>query len=243
MPDQNFIDKQAALISAKTGQLKEEVVEALIEITKGLNNLEVIEALDNLNIEQVMAVKSTGIIASFEAGIAEMLQTKQLFSPMTEETLQALLNSAANIVAAEIGTLGNAIKSEVTTGIISNLTPDQIVENVAAKGYGSSTSIKRVVNDTMNNYSRSVTRVMMDDAPPGTKYVYTGPVDEKTRSYCLELSAAGKLTLEQIVDNGWEPSLTIGGGVNCRHQWDIASTDVRSQFDRGDEVKERLENA
>ena len=36
----------------------------------------------------------------------------------------------------------------------------------------------------------------------------------------------------------WAASLTEGGGINCRHSWELASTDVMSQFHRGKEAEE-----
>ena len=38
----------------------------------------------------------------------------------------------------------------------------------------------------------------------------------------------------------WSASLTEGGGINCRHGWELASTDVRSQFHREDEANKIL---
>lgn len=243
MADQEYIRKQAEILAAKTTLLQEEVTAALIELTQGLTAVEVIEALDHLEIDQIMAAKAAGIMGSFDAGIAAVLESKELFAPITEKTLQALLNSADDLVAGELATMGRALKSEIVTGIISNLTPKEILESLAAKGYGSDAAMQRIVNDSMNNYSRSVTRVMMDDAPQGTQYVYVGPADEKTRPFCLEAAAAGRMTLEAIQALGgeWGASLTGGGGINCRHQWEIASSEVRDQFHRGAEAEDLLD--
>ena len=94
------------------------------------------------------------------------------------------------------------------------------------------------ITDAMNNYSRSVTRQQMDEAPPELKYVYIGPVDEKTRPFCLEAAGAGPLTLDEINSLGgeWVESLSLGGGINCRHNWELASSDIKSQFHNGDEA-------
>ena len=99
------------------------------------------------------------------------------------------------------------------------------------------------ITDAMNNYSRSVTRQQMDEAPPELKYVYIGPVDEKTRPFCLEAAGAGPLTLDEINSLGgeWVESLSSGGGINCRHNWELASSDIKSQFHNGDEALKVLE--
>ena len=99
------------------------------------------------------------------------------------------------------------------------------------------------ITDAMNNYSRSVTRQQMDEAPPELKYVYIGPVDEKTRPFCLEAAGAGPLTLDEINSLGgeWVESLSSGGGINCRHNCELASSDIKSQFHNGDEALKVLE--
>ena len=99
------------------------------------------------------------------------------------------------------------------------------------------------ITDAMNNYSRSVTRQQMDEAPPELKYVYIGPVDEKTRPFCLEAAGAGPLTLDEINSLGgeWVESLSSGGGINCRHNLELASSDIKSQFHNGDEALKVLE--
>ena len=99
------------------------------------------------------------------------------------------------------------------------------------------------INDSMNNMSRSVTTQMMKDAPPDLKYVYIGPVDEKTRPFCLDAAAQGALTEAQILELGGEyaESLVSGGGINCRHNWELASDDIQSQFHRGGEAQKILD--
>ena len=97
------------------------------------------------------------------------------------------------------------------------------------------------ITDSMNNYSRSVTSQQMDKSPPELKYVYIGPVDEKTRPFCLEAAAAGAITLDDIKSRAWSESLSSGGGINCRHNWELASSDIKSQFHNGDLAQDVLD--
>ena len=98
------------------------------------------------------------------------------------------------------------------------------------------------INDSMNNMSRSVTTQMMKDAPPDLTYVYIGAIDEKTRPFCLDAASQGALTEAQILELGGEyaESLVSGGGINCRHNWELASDDIQSQFHRGGEAQKIL---
>tara|TARA_R100001443_G_scaffold81301_1_gene88167 strand:- start:756 stop:1637 length:882 start_codon:yes stop_codon:yes gene_type:complete len=99
------------------------------------------------------------------------------------------------------------------------------------------------INDAMNNASRQVTTEMMKDAPADLKYVYIGPVDEKTRPFCLDAASQGALTEAQILGLGGEyaESLVSGGGINCRHNWELASDDIQKQFHRGNEAQKIID--
>ena len=166
--------------------------------------------------------------------------SKELFADVTEETLSALLVQSEQYLAGEISAMSNVLKQEVLSGAINGLGTKEIVDNISKKGYGASIGMKRIVTDGLNNYSRAVTRVMMEEAPDDTKYIYIGPADEKTRDFCLSAIQAGEMTLSQIKSMGWSASLTEGGGINCRHSWEMVSSDVRSQFYRQEEAEEIL---
>ena len=137
--------------------------------------------------------------------------------------------------------MGSTLKQEVINGIINNRTVDDIMDVIGTKGYGT-TGMRRIIIDGLNNYSRSVSRMMMDEAPDNTKYVYIGPADEKTRPFCLSAIQAGAITMAEIKSMGgeWFDSLTGGGGINCRHGWEMASRDTRSQFYRKEEAEDIL---
>ena len=135
--------------------------------------------------------------------------------------------------------MGGVIKQQVLSGIINGRNVDEIVDLIGKQGYEEH-SLNRIVNDGMNNYSRAVSSFMMDDAPADTKFVYIGPADSKTRDFCLELMAAGELTRDEIQKRGWSASLTEGGGVNCRHNWELAATKVKTEFHNQDTAQELL---
>ena len=85
---------------------------------------------------------------------------------------------------------------------------------------------------------------MMDVAPENTEYVYIGPIDEKTRPECIRMASFGRYTKKQIKSiRGlkYDP-LTMGGGFNCRHKWEIASTEG-TRFHEQSDAKKRLSNA
>ena len=237
MADQDQIIKIVEQLSSKFGIAQREVVLAINELVKGKSNAEALMIINELDFNAVMTVKASGIISGYTAGNVGTLLSKEMFAEITEETLQALLTQSEQYLAGEITAMSNVVKQEVVAGIMNNRTVDEILESVGKKGYGAGVGMKRVINDGMNNYSRSVTRMMMDEAPDNTKYIYIGPADEKTRDFCLSAIQAGEVTMAQIKSLGWKSSLTEGGGINCRHGWEPRSKDVRGQFYRKEEAE------
>ena len=91
----------------------------------------------------------------------------------------------------------------------------------------------------MNQYSKGVTARQALDAPKGTKYIYAGPVDNRTREVCLEYASLGGLTIKQLNSKGL--SLDSNGGWECRHKWRI-SVDPEAQGWKGDEANKLIKD-
>lgn len=123
------------------------------------------------------------------------------------------------------GVLGGLSKSDIIRGIEGDLRPDQI---------------DTLVTTALSTYSASVTSLMADQLPKNASYVYSGPVDEKTRPICLQFMSSGKMTREEI--ESVAPNAFIErGGFNCRHQWRLYTKDVQMFNPKGarKEAKER----
>ena len=133
-----------------------------------------------------------------------------------------------------IRTISGHIRTQLVSGVQAGLSADAIISKVAASSI-SNAQMQTLVNTTLNTYSRTITNQMMSVAPQNTKYVYIGPVDEKTRPECLQMASAGRLTLNQIVSRFGQEVLVDGGGFNCRHKWEIASSEGVELFE-GDKV-------
>jgi hypothetical protein len=112
------------------------------------------------------------------------------------------------------GILGGLSERDIIKGIVSSLRPDQV---------------ETLVNTALSNYTASINALMADRLPSNVSYVYTGPIDKKTRPICLQLMSSGELTRAQIngiVSNGFIER----GGYNCRHQWRLL-TKTTQMFD------------
>jgi len=239
MADQDYIKGVVQQLSDKFEIAKSDSISAMLGLVEGKTNAEAIVILNELDVGAVMVAKTSGILTAYASGSVGVLASKELFADISEVTLRALLTQSEQYLSGQVAAMSGTIKQEVINGIINKKTVNEIMDVVGTKGYGS-TGMKRILNDGLNNYSRSVSRMMMDEAPKDAKYVYIGPADEKTRPFCLSAIQAGSITMDQINSMGgeWSASLTEGGGINCRHSWELASSDVRSQFHRGKEAED-----
>ena len=244
MADQDYIRRTVEGLAVRFKLAQEEAISAVLGLVEGKSNAEAIAILNELDVEAVMAAKTSGILSTYTAGNVGTLISKEKFAEISEDVLQILLTQSEQYLSGEIKAMANTMKQEIVAGMINEKTVEEIVESLGKKGYAADVGMTRIVGDGMNNYSRAVTRMMMDGASDNTKYIYVGPADEKTRSFCLTAINAGAITMEEIKSMGWSGSLTEGGGINCRHGWEPMSRDVRGQFyqdqEAQDEAKERL---
>tara|TARA_Y100000310_G_scaffold196722_1_gene196804 strand:- start:404 stop:1132 length:729 start_codon:yes stop_codon:yes gene_type:complete len=240
MADQAYIRRTVEELSAKFYLAQSEAISAMLGLVEGKTNAEAIAILNELDVGVVMSAKTSGILTAYTAGNIGSLVSKEMFAPIGEFELQALLTQSEQYLSGQISAMGSVLKQEVINGIINKSTVNEILDIIGRKGFSADVGMKRIINDGLNNYSRAVSRMMMDEAPDNTKYIYIGPADEKTRDFCLSAIQVGAVTMEQIDSMGWRSSLTDGGGVNCRHGWEMASRDTRSQFYRKEEAEEIL---
>ncbi len=240
MADQDFIRKQVEALSGKVAIAQKEIIDAIMELTKGKSNSEAVKIINELDINEIIKLKASGILSGYTAAQTDILLSKQFFGEIDEEELRALLIASEQFFGASILGMGSVIKQQVLNGIINNKTAGDIIEVISKQGFGT-TGLNRIITDGMNNYSRSVSAFMIDSAPEDTEYVYIGPADERTREFCLQLMAAGDLTSGEIRDKGWSDSLTEGGGVNCRHNWELAAQEVKTKFHNQDKAQEILD--
>ena len=241
MADQDYIRGVIEQLSDKFELAKSEAISAMLGLVEGKSNAGAIAILNELDVGAVMSSKTSGILTAYTSGNINTLISKEMFAPIGEATLQALLTQSEQYLSGQVAAMGSTLKQEVINGIINNRTVNEIMDVIGTKGYGA-TGMRRIINDGLNNYSRSVSRMMMDESPDNTKYIYIGPADEKTRPFCLSAIQAGAITMAEIKSMGgeWFDSLTGGGGINCRHGWEMASRDTRSQFYRKEEAEDIL---
>tara|TARA_R110002012_G_scaffold18657_2_gene68215 strand:- start:289 stop:1416 length:1128 start_codon:yes stop_codon:yes gene_type:complete len=149
--------------------------------------------------------------------------------PINEQTLESFLGGNMSILDEIIGTEASQLTNILNSATISGMQTSEILNQVSTAS--SASASRSLINTRLNTYSRVATNTMMKDAPDDTKYVYIGPVDERTRDECLDMAFAGALTEEQIINQFGNAPLVDGGGFNCRHKWEIASEEGIKLFE------------
>jgi len=241
MSDQQFIEKNSAQITKILMQVQEKTIAELFALKGNLEAQEFVRLIEGLDIKQIVNAKSANAIALHVAGHSTMLESIEGFADIAEETLQALVRFNAESLINDIDNIAVNIKKEVIKGAIAGVGRNGVLQELRKLTNMSEAQMKTIIDTGMNEYSRSVTRIMMDEMPDDTKYVYIGPTDEKTRVECLEMVASGEQTLEQInvfSKQYGRDVLINGGGYNCRHKWEIAVQDKFGHDPKG--AKRRL---
>ena len=159
--------------------------------------------------------------------------------PIDEQTLESFLSGNISVLDEIIGTDASELKNILNSATISGMQSSEILNQVSVAS--SASGQRAILNTRLNTYSRVATNTMMKDAPANTKYVYIGPIDDRTRLECLEYASAGLLTEAQIIESGWAASLVDGGGINCRHKWEIASDEGIKLFE-GKQAQQVIQN-
>ena len=139
---------------------------------------------------------------------------------MTEQQIQLLIEMDIEVWDAYLPYLSAEMKQQIILGAYSGLTAAEIVANIGSATL-TGTQVATHITTSLNNYSRSINLLMMEESPKETLYQYVGPIDGRTRDICLEFASAGELTQSEIMKlRGGQESLSFGGGYNCRHAWE-----------------------
>tara|TARA_Y100000593_G_scaffold18826_1_gene37550 strand:+ start:138 stop:869 length:732 start_codon:yes stop_codon:yes gene_type:complete len=243
MANQKDIDLAADNIANLIDKAKAELIASLYLIGEEIGDItEFANTLLSIDVEGTLKnklQKATSIYANAHRGVLESTIGFADINPRALSTFASLNEQLFD--NAIIRTISGSIRTEVIKGLQTGLSTTQILENVTNASI-SNAQMQTLVNTTLNTYSRQVTNQMMDIAPETTKYVYIGPVDEKTRDECLQMASAGPLTLEEIRSRFGDGVLLDGGGFNCRHKWEIASSEGLG-FNEQEQAEKRLGDA
>ena len=236
MANQVQIDKVAKQIAAQTNLLQQEIVRDLSKLSKNVQFKTIDEflfAIEQLNIEQLVLFKATNIISSFDAAHIQILTDMDLIADITEETLRGLTNFSKTTFTDHLGSMGKVLKKEIVKGVISGATDKAILQAIQQQAGLSSVQMETLITTGLNDYSRSVGKVMAEQMSDNQRFRYVGAIDNRTRPICLEMWGAGTLTLKQIKET-YPTRFVEGGGYYCRHQWTPVELESKTEDFRTD---------
>ena len=116
MADQRKIDNIAAAVARQTDELQKELIRDLLTLSKA-DRFQTIDqfifALEQLDIQELVRIKSANILQGYTQAHTIVLQDTKLIADITEETLRSLTNFSRTTFADHLGQMGNIIKKEI----------------------------------------------------------------------------------------------------------------------------------
>ena len=225
LSDHLFIESNAEAIAEILLEVQERTIAELYALKGSKSAEEFIKFIEELDVKGIILAKAENAIAIFEASHSGMLQSIQGFADLAEETLQTLVNYNRDSLLSQLDNMAQIVKKEVVNGAIAGSPTKAVLDKVRGQGALSKPQLQTLINTSMNEYSRNVTKLMIDKMPSDTKYVYIGALDERTRPECLDMMSAGALTEAEINTQFGGGVFSEGGGYNCRHKWEISVQD------------------
>ena len=243
MADQNEIDKTSEQIVKLVDKARADVLKQLYDIRRAYTLGAFTDLMLTIDLEGTLKNKLKNALSVYANAHRGVLETTIGFSEIDPKALTSLAKLNEQLFDNSIiRTISGNMRNKLVSGVQAGLTLTEITESVISSSI-SNAQMETLINTTLNTYSRQVTNQMMKNAPNNTKYVYVGPVDSVTRDECLDMAGAGELTLDQIITQFGEAPLVDGGGFNCRHKWEIASTEGKGFSEQSKVEGQRKANA
>ena len=243
MADQNEIDKTSEQIVKLVDKARADVLKQLYDIRRAYTLGAFTDLMLTIDLEGTLKNKLKNALSVYANAHRGVLETTIGFSEIDPKALTSLAKLNEQLFDNSIiRTISGNMRNKLVSGVQAGLTLTEITESVISSSI-SNAQMETLINTTLNTYSRQVTNQMMKNAPNNTKYVYVGPVDSVTRDECLDMAGAGELTLDQIISQFGEAPLVDGGGFNCRHKWEIASTEGKGFSEQSKVEGQRKANA
>lgn len=187
-------------------------------LAKGVKPDELVRILGSTNITALADSSGFGkALTKMGAAYSEVLANTIGRHPVSETQLVALQSFTRDTFLAKASAMPGQIKGEVIKTLLGGGRTGDIVNALSA--FTARAHAETEAATALSTFSRSVGHEMAKQDPPDAEYIYEGPVDDITRDICLEMAAAGALTLEEIEDR-FPGAFTDGGGFNCRHSWE-----------------------
>ena len=136
MADQDAIQVLSDDLSARIGEMQRDVAESVLSMVQGKSNPESIKIINELNMVNIITLKSQSILSEFSSGLTKVLEKKEKFAEIDEDTLLTFFEVARQAVVGEMSAMAIILKKEIINAVLQTRTIDDILEAVRKQGYG-----------------------------------------------------------------------------------------------------------
>ena len=113
-----------------------DVAQSVLNAVEGKSNAEAIKIINEINIINSITFKSQKLLSDFSLGLTKMLEKKEKFADIDEDTLLTFFEVARQAVIGEMSAMANILKKEIINAVLQSRTIDDILEAVRKQGYG-----------------------------------------------------------------------------------------------------------
>lgn len=173
------------------------------------------------------ALARAGYDATATAGVSAAVQRwLELLGPSVPvgsltQTIGALQHLAVRDLLNQGDIAANLLWRALAQRVMTPRSHRDILRDLAKVLDRSEAQARTLFDTTMTMFGRQIEALSTDALGDAQPFLYAGPVDIKTRDWCLD--RVGKVyTREEIdaMENGQLPNAFLtGGGYNCRHVW------------------------
>ena len=91
MADQNYIQQLSDDLSFRVGEMQSEVIGSVLGMVEGKTNLEAIRIINDLNVLNIITLKSQSILSEFQSGLVKILEKYGIVGPIAVSATAAAL--------------------------------------------------------------------------------------------------------------------------------------------------------
>ena len=136
MADQDAIQVLSDDLSARIGQMQRDIAESILDMVQGKSNPESIKIINELNIVNITTFKAQNILSEFTIGLTKLLESKEKFAEIDEDTLMTFFEVARQAIVGEMSAMATILKKEIINSVLQSRTIDDILDAVKKQGYG-----------------------------------------------------------------------------------------------------------
>ena len=229
-------------------RVQTELVSQIFDLrTQGMTRSEIVLVLQTLDMEDLILYQLNlrSDLDNLMLEYQSVLGSMEMTGAVTDEVLTALLRMDNNTFMKQIGLMGDQVRNEAARGIIAGASEADIAQSIlkGAGGVLRPDQAETLANTALNTFERNVTVEMASNDPKDTRYIYQGPVDDKTRDICIDMMSAGAITRDEV-DSSFPGAFSDGGGFNCRHRWarETSSSDKLSDQKGAEKLKSKKQD-